>query len=78
MTKTMAIKTFDSLRDLAEQFDGFVYRDTLDDSLLVHDVTNNVWHRYRWTQGKREIKFWETLLGGDLPIMVQEWPKVSS
>jgi hypothetical protein len=72
----MAIKTFASLRDLAEQFDGVVYRDTLDDSLLVQDVVNNVWHRYRWTQGRREIKFWETLLGGELPIMVQEYPRV--
>ena len=72
----MAIKTFPSLKTLAENFDGVVYRDTLDDSLLVQDVVNNVWHRYRWTQGKREIKFWETLLGGELPIMVQEYPRV--
>ena len=72
----MAIKTFDTLYDLAEQFDGFVYRDTLDDSLLVQDVVNNVWHRYRWTQGRREIKFRETMLGGELPLMVQVWPKL--
>lgn len=74
----MAIKTYATLMDLAEGFDGVVYRDTLDDSLLVQDVTNNVWHRYRWTAGKREIKFWETLLGGELPLMVQEWPRLSA
>lgn len=73
----MAIKTFATLRDLAEHFDGVVYRDTLDDSLLVQDVVGNVWHRYRWSQGRREIKFWETVLGGELPIMVQEYPRVS-
>ena len=58
------------------RFDDVVYRDTLDDSLLVQDVVNNVWHRYRWTQGRREIKYWETLLGGELPLMVQEWPRL--
>ena len=72
----MPIKTFGALPDLAEHFDDVVYRDTLDDSLLVQDVVNNVWHRYRWTQGRREIKYWETLLGGELPLMVQEWPRL--
>jgi hypothetical protein len=70
----MAIKTFATLRDLAEDFDGLVYRDTGDGSLLVQDVTHNCWHRYRWTQGRREIKYWETLAGGELPLMVQEYP----
>jgi hypothetical protein len=71
----MTIKGFASLPDLAEHFDGVVYRDTLNDTLLVQDVVNNVWHRYAWTQGKREIQFRETLLGGELPILVQEWPR---
>ncbi len=68
------IKTFDSLKRLAEHFDGIVYRDTLNDSLLVHDPVNNIWCRYVWAQGKREIKFRESLLGGELPIMVQVYP----
>ena len=72
----MAIKTFDTLQDLGEHFAREVYRDIVNDSLLVQDVTNNIWHRYAWTPGKREIKFCETLLGGELPIMVQVYPKV--
>jgi hypothetical protein len=71
----MPIKIFTSLPDLAEHFDGVVYRDTGNDTLLVQDEMHNVWHRYRWTQGRREIKFWETLMGGELPIMVQVWPR---
>ncbi len=72
----MAIKTFDTLKDLADYFDDVVYRDIVNDSLLVQDVTNNVWHRYTWSPGKREIKFRETLLGGELPIMVQVYPRL--
>lgn len=72
----MVIKTFDTLRDLAESFDNIVYRDTTNDSLLVQDVTHNVWHRYAWSQGKREINYRETLNGGELPIMVQVYPKL--
>ena len=45
----------------------------MDDSLLVQDEMNNVWHRYAWTHGQREIKFRETL-AGELPIMVQIYP----
>lgn len=70
----MAIKTFHSLKALADHFDGPVYRDTLNDSLLVQDELNNVWHRYAWTQGQREIKFRATLLGGELPLLVQVYP----
>ena len=70
----MAIKTFDSLHVLAGQFNGLVFRDTGNDSLIVQDVINNVWHRYAWTQGKREIKYRETLRGEELPIMVQVYP----
>lgn len=72
----MAIKTFDTLKDLADHFASEVYRDPLNDSLLVQDITNNVWHRYAWTPGHREIKFRETLLGGELPIMLQVYPKL--
>jgi hypothetical protein len=70
------IRTFDSLQRLAEQFSGVVYRDPATDALLVQDETHNVWHRYTWSQGKREIKFRATLLGGELPILVQEWPRL--
>jgi len=69
----MTIKTFDSLADLSEYFDSNVFRDIMDDSLLVQDEMNNVWHRYAWTHGQREIKFRETL-AGELPIMVQIYP----
>jgi len=69
----MAIKTFDSLADLSEYFDSNVFRDIMDDSLLVQDEMNNVWHRYAWTHGQREIKFRGTLTG-ELPIMVQIYP----
>ena len=72
----MAIKTFDTLQDLGEHFDSEIYRDIMNDSLLVQDVTNNIWYRYSWTPGKREIKFRETLLGGELPIMVQVYPQL--
>lgn len=69
----MAVLSFHSLKALAEQFDGVVYEDSLDNSLLVHDVLNSRWHRYAWTHGRREIKFVETLTG-DLPIVVQIYP----
>ncbi|MCX6049784.1 MAG: hypothetical protein NT075_32185 [Chloroflexi bacterium] len=72
----MAIKTFDTLSDMSEHFDSEIYRDIVTDSLLVQDVKNNIWHRYSWTPGKRELKFRETLLGGELPIMVQVYPKL--
>ena len=72
----MAIQTFDNLQMLAEHFDSVVYSDSLSDSLLVEDTRNNVWHRYTWTPGQREIKFRETVVGGELPILVQVYPKL--
>lgn len=72
----MAIKTFDTLKTLANHFGALVYRDTLDDSLLVQDAVNNVWHRYRWAKGRREIKFVETLMGSELPLMLQIYPEL--
>ena len=72
----MAILTFDSLRDLSENFDSPVFEDTLDNSLLVQDTMNNVWHRYHWSHGRREINFLETISGGELPIMLQTYPRL--
>ena len=70
----MAIRSFHSLKALAEHFDSVVYKDTSDDSMLVHEVLKNTWHRYAWTHGKREIKFVESLNGGELPILLQIYP----
>jgi len=70
----MAVQSFHSLKALADHFDDVVYKDTRNDSLLVHEVLNNQWHRYTWTHGKREIKFVETLNGSDLPILIQVYP----
>ena len=72
----MAIQTFDDLQMLSEHFDSVVYTDTLTGALLVEDVRHNVWHRYTWTPGKREIKFRETIAGGELPILLQVYPKL--
>ena len=71
----MAIQTFDSLYDLSEHFDSPVFEDITDDSLLVHEQMQSIWHRYRWTHGKREIRYQETF-SGELPIMVQIYPKL--
>ncbi|GEM_PF-961656 len=72
----MAIQTFDDLQMLSEHFDSVVYTDTLTGALLVEDIRHNVWHRYTWTPGKREIKFRETIAGGELPILLQVYPKL--
>ena len=69
----MAIKTFDDLQSLSEHFDHPVFKDTLDDTLIVYEQMVNTWHRYRWTPGHREIKFVESM-SGELPIMVQVYP----
>lgn len=70
----MAILTFDTLADLYNHFNSVVYQDIQDDSLLVQDVTNNVWHRYAWTHGRREIRYRETV-DGDLTIIIQIYPE---
>ena len=72
----MAILTFDSLRDLSEHFDSPVFQDLLDDSLLVQETMSNVWHRYHWSHGHREINFLETISGSDLPILIQAYPRL--
>lgn len=64
----MAIFTFDTLADLYNHFNSVVYQDIQD------DVVNNVWHRYSWTHGQREICYRETV-DGDLPIIVQIYPE---
>lgn len=69
----MAIQHFHSLAALAQQFDGLVFRDIGDDSLLVNDTVHNVWHRYAWTAGRREIKYVEQMRS-ELPIMLQVYP----
>lgn len=70
----MAVQSFHSLKALAEHFDGVVYKDTRNDTLLVHEVLNNSWHRYAWTHGKREIKFVESMAGSELPLLLQVYP----
>lgn len=69
----MAPKTFDDVPAIYERFQSPVYRDMADDSLLVYDGTHFLWYRYRWTHGRREIKYVESL-EGELPIMVQIYP----
>ncbi len=69
----MPIKTFDSLQALAEWYDSEVFRDTLDDSLLVHNATEHVWYRYQWSPGHREIAFVDEH-SGELPLVVQVYP----
>ena len=69
----MAPKTFDDIFAVYEHFNTPVYRDMLDDTLLVHDPTHFIWYRYRWTHGRRELKFVESL-ESELPIMVQVYP----
>ena len=70
----MAIKTFDTISELSRRYNGPVFRDTANDSLIVQDIINNNWHRYVWTHGKRETKYRETLRGEEVPIMVQVYP----
>ena len=71
----MAILTFDTLSDISEHFNGPVFEDTLDQTLLVKDELNHRWLRYRWSHGKREIQFLEDIESDDMPIMLQIYPK---
>ncbi len=67
------IKTFDTVEMLGDTFDSEVFQDVSDESLFVFRKTDNTWYRYRWTSGKREIRFSEEI-GGELPIVVQVYP----
>lgn len=68
-------KTFDDVPAIYEHFGSPIYRDMADDTLLVHDDVHFIWYRYKWTHGKREIKFLESV-EGELPIMVQVYPTI--
>lgn len=72
----MPIKAFDSLASLAAQYNGPVFRDIADDSLLVQDIIHNQWFRYEWSHGKREIVY-RGKVDGELPLIMQEYPALS-
>ena len=67
------IKTFESVEMLGERFESEVFQDISDESLFVYRRADNTWYRYRWTSGKREIRFAEEITG-ELPIVVQVYP----
>ena len=69
----MPIKGFDTVEALGEHFAGEVYRGVGDETLFVFDSVANCWHRYRWTRGKREIRYLGPL-ATDLPLVVQIYP----
>lgn len=69
----MPIKTFDSVADLGDYYSSEVFRSMDDDTLIVYDNRQYRWLRYRWSQGRREVRFVEELSGG-LPIVTQIYP----
>lgn len=69
----MAIKVFESVDTLGAHFNGEVFRSVEDDTLFVFDKRHNAWLRYRWTRGKREVRFVEEFEGG-LPLVTQIYP----
>ncbi len=69
----MPIKSFDSLAELGDYFDSEVFRSIDDDTLFVFDNRQYHWLRYRWSQGRRELRFVEEVAGG-LPIVTQAYP----
>lgn len=71
----MPVKGFDSVADLGDAFDTEVFRAVSDDMLFVFDRGKNAWHRYRWTRGKREIRFVDTHQG-ELPLVTQVYPSI--
>lgn len=70
----MVIKSFDTLEALGSRFDSEVFRDIGDGTLFVYDRTRNVWYRYRWAPGNREIRY-VGVLNGELPIVTQVYPE---
>jgi hypothetical protein len=69
----MVIKAFDSVESLGKRFDSEVFQDISDETLYVYHRADNAWYRYRWTSGRREIRFVEQN-AGELPIVVQVYP----
>ena len=69
----MPIKTFDSIAVLSEYYSSEVFRCIDDDTLFVFDNRQYRWLRYRWSQGKREVRFVEEVSDG-LPIVTQIYP----
>jgi hypothetical protein len=69
----MPIKTFDSVQALGEWYGGEVFRSISDDTLFVQDRREYRWYRYRWTRGKREVKFVEEHEDA-LPLVTQIYP----
>ena len=67
------IKTFDSVAMLGQRFESEVFQDISGESLFVYRRADNAWYRYRWTSGKREIRFVEET-SGELPLVVQVYP----
>lgn len=69
----MPIKTFDSIADLGDYYCSEVFRSMDDDTLFVFDSRHHRWLRYRWSQGRREVRFVEVTTDG-LPIVTQAYP----
>jgi hypothetical protein len=69
----VVIKSFDTVKALGDRFESEVFEDIDDGTFCVYDRTNNVWHRYRWTPGRREIRYVGEITDG-LPIVVQVYP----
>ena len=70
----MYIKAFDSVQNLGARYDSEVFQDVTDKSLFVYDRVNNVWLKYRWTSGNREIRYVGRHEDG-LPIVTQIYPE---
>ncbi len=71
----MPVQSFESEEALAQWFDSEVFRAVGEETLFVHDKTQNQWFRYQWTRGNREIKF----VGehqGELPLVTQVYPEI--
>lgn len=72
---TMHIKGFDSVNALGEYYGGEVFRSVADDMLFVFSARQNIWLRYRWTRGKREVRFVGEHLD-ELPLVTQIYPQL--
>lgn len=72
----MVIKAFDTLEALSKRFGSEVFEDITDKTLYVYHRTENAWVRYRWTPGRREIRYVEEVKG-ELPIIIQVYPEIT-